>query len=127
MAEVPGRRALHDKLIDEYRHAYHAHSHRSKRRTLLDTTDMLGFQAPPNYAEAWHGLTREVDLAERHAARMHHAADLVGAELGEERDRPSYQSPRTRIDFRWQDGVDTDTAFKRLREALGQQADVADA
>jgi hypothetical protein len=122
-------RALHDKIVDDYRHGIHAHSHRTKRRTLLDTADLLGLEAPPTYAESWRGLTKDdlerlADLAERQEARLHEAADGVGAELGEARSEPSYPRTRPRIDYRWDSEVDdTDSAFQKLREALERPGD----
>lgn len=86
-------RKLHDWIIDELRHPYHAHADRTPRRTLTDTTAFLGLEGPPTYAEAWWRLTDEelaqiADLAERQEARFDAAARKVGAELGEERDPP---------------------------------------
>jgi hypothetical protein len=57
--KAPDDLALHNKVVDDYRHGIHAHSHRTKRRTLLDTADLLGLDGPPTYAEAWHGLTKD--------------------------------------------------------------------
>ena len=117
--------ALHDKIVDDYRHTYHAHSFRSARRTLLDTAALLGLEEPPSYAEAWDRLTadelaRLADLADRQRERLHLAADAVGAELGER--RPALRNDRTgqRVDFLF-DG-DVKTAFTALKEALGQDA-----
>jgi hypothetical protein len=124
--------ALHNKVVDDYRHGFHAHSHRTKRRTLLDTTDLLGLDEPPTYAEAWHGLTKDdlerlAALADRQQARLHQVADALGAELGERRPEPSYPQPRPRVDYRWDSDVDNpETAFKHLRKGLGQPRDVGD-
>jgi hypothetical protein len=124
--------ALHNKIVEDYRHGIHAHSHRTKHRTLLDTADLLGLDEPPTWAESWHGLSKDVlerlaDLADRQEARLHEAADAIGAELGEDRSEPSYPRTGPRIDYRWNSEVDnTDTAFKKLRETFGQQGDGSD-
>ncbi len=91
--ESEADRKLHDWIIEELRHPYHAHADRTPRRTLTNTSAFLGLEGPPTYAEAWWRLTDEellriADIAERQEARFEAAARKVGAELGEERDPP---------------------------------------
>lgn len=86
-------RALHDRIIDELRDPYHAHADRTPHRTITDTTECLGLDGPPIFAEAWWRLTDDeltqiAELADRQAARFDAAARELGAELGERRDPP---------------------------------------
>jgi hypothetical protein len=86
-------RELHERIIKEVRSPYHAHTDRTPHRTLVDTAAMLGLDGPPTFAEGWSHLSvAELEhlaaLTERQAERLHSAADEIGAELGEPRDRP---------------------------------------
>jgi hypothetical protein len=122
----PDDLALHLIVIDEYRSAYHAHSDRTPRRTLLDTADLLGLDEAPTYAEAWHGfsavdLERLADLAYRQAVRLAAAADEVGELLGERRMMPSYPQVGPRVDYRFDDEIEA--AFERLRASMKPDAE----
>lgn len=122
--ESPEDRELHQRIIEDVRSPYHAHTERTPHRTLVDTSAMLGLDGPPTFAEGWSQLnTAELaklaDLAERQAARLHAAADEIGAELGEEREHPSYQPTRPRVDYSFGDGIEA--ASERLREAFNNR------
>lgn len=126
--ESPEDRELHQRIIEDVRSPYHAHTDRTPHRTLVDTTAMLGLDGPPTFAEGWSQLNTAklehlAELAERQAARLHAAADEIGAELGEERERPSYQPTRPRVDYRFEDGIEA--ASERLREAFGDRGDTS--
>jgi hypothetical protein len=86
-------RELHERIIDELRHPYQAHADRTARRTLTDTSALLGLEGPPRFAEEWSRLPdaeleRIADLADRQAARFTAAADEIGTQLGEKHDPP---------------------------------------
>lgn len=79
---------LHDRLIDDLRHPFHAHSDHTPLRTLTDTAAMLGLDGPPNYSEAWARLNDDdlediAALAARQAARFEEAASERSAAIGE--------------------------------------------
>lgn len=118
--------ALHERIIDELRHPYHAHPDRTALRTLVDTTAMLGIDGPSTFAEGWQRLSGSeleqlAGLAERQAARLAAEADELGAELGEERSEPSYPRNRSRVDYQFDDGIEAASA--RLREAIRARED----
>jgi hypothetical protein len=122
----PDDRKLHERIIEDVRSPYHAHADRTPHRTLVDTAAMLGLDGPPTFAEGWSQLSiaeleHLAELAERQAARLHAAADEIGAELGEERVQPSYQPTRPRVDYLFDDGIEAASA--RLREAFGDRGD----
>ena len=122
----PDDLALHLHVIDEYRSAYHAHSDRTPGRTLLDTADLLGLDATPTYAEAWHRLSsvdleRLADLAYRQAIRLAAAADEAGELLGERRVTPSYPQVGPRVDYHFDDEIEA--AFERLRASMKPDAE----
>lgn len=117
--QEPADRELHERIIEDVRSPYHAHSDRTSYRTLVDTATMLGLDGTPTFAEGWSRLSvaelkHLAELAERQAERLHAAADELGAELGERRDRPSYQPSRPRVDYMFEDGIEA--ASERLRD-----------
>lgn len=80
-------------MIEELRHPYHAHFGRTPRRTLVDTTQLLGLDGPPTYAQSrWFmtddELQRLADLARRQGERLEAEANRIGSELGERREGP---------------------------------------
>lgn len=103
-------RELHERMIETRRHPYHAHSDRTRHRTLIDTTALLGLEGPPTFAEAWWRMTDSelealADLALRQAQRLGAEANRIGAELGEE-----HEEPRTPTE-----------EFERLRRELAER------
>jgi hypothetical protein len=123
--EDPEDRALHERIIEDVRSPYHAHSDRTPHRTLIDTSAMLGLDGPPTFAEGWTRLTTEdlehlAALADRQAEKLHAAADEIAAELGERRDRPSYDPTRPRVDYLFDDGIEE--ASERLRGWLNRES-----
>jgi hypothetical protein len=79
------------------RNDYHAHADRTPRRTLLDTTAMLGLDGAPTYAEARWILTEDeleriAELARKQAERFEAAALEAGRELGEQRNESSVEA-----------------------------------
>jgi hypothetical protein len=79
-------RDFHRWVIDEMRHTYHAHADRTPRRTIMDTTELLGEDGPPTYSEAWWRLTRSElatlgELARKQAERFEAAATKATAPL----------------------------------------------
>lgn len=126
--ESPEDRELHQRIIEDVRNPYQAHTDRTPHRTLVDTTAMLGLDGPPTFSEGWSNLSVEkleqlAELAERQAARLHAAADEIGVDLGEDRERPSYQPTRPRVDYHFEDGIEA--ASERLRKAFGNRGDTA--
>jgi hypothetical protein len=100
----PEDRGLHERIIEEVRSPYHAHTDRTPHRTLVDTSAMLGLTGPPNFSEGWSRLSvveleHLAELADRQAERLHAAADEIGVEIGEQRAHPSYQPTRPRVDY----------------------------
>lgn len=95
-------RALHDWIIDELRHTYHAHADRTPHRTLIDTAALLGIDGPPTLAESSRPLSDSeleaiAELARKQAERFEAKANELGAVLGEERPAPAqYYGTRTR-------------------------------
>jgi hypothetical protein len=86
--------ALHDWIIDELRHPYHAHADRTSHRTLVDTTALLGIDGPPTLAESARPLTDSelaaiAELARKQAERLEARAQELGVPLGEERPAPA--------------------------------------
>lgn len=84
-------RRFHDRIITELRHPYHAHADHTPRRTIMDTTEYLGREGAPSYAEAWWRLTDDelaqiAALADKQRERFEAEARRVGAELGEQRE-----------------------------------------
>lgn len=89
----PDDRELHDRIIDELRHPYHAHTDRGANRTLVDLSWVVGPDEPPYFEEHWSGLSHDelmriAHLADRQHARLSAAADVIGEQLGEKRDPP---------------------------------------
>lgn len=126
----PDDRKLHDRLIDELRNPYHAHNDRTPRRTLTDTTRLLGLNGPPMYSESWERLSddeleRLAKLAERQSARFASEADRIGAELGERRDKPSHPQTGPRVTLKFDHGIEA--AGRDLRAALEQRRGENDA
>ena len=126
--ESPEERELHEGIIEDVRNSYQAHTDRTSYRTLVDTAAMLGRDGPPTFAEGWSKLSvakleQLAELAERQAERLHAAADEIGAELGEKRERPSYQPTRPRVDYHFEDGIEA--ASERLRKAFGDRGDTS--
>lgn len=103
-------RDLHERMIETRRHPYHAHSDRTRHRTLIDTTALLGLEGPPTFAEAWWRMTDSelealADLARRQAQRLEAEGNRIGAELGEE-----HEESRTPTE-----------EFERLRRELAER------
>jgi hypothetical protein len=80
-----GDRALHDELVD-LRHQYHAHATHTPRRTLLDSTALLGESGRPIFVESheelptWK-LRAIADLASRYAEQYASEAETLDVEL----------------------------------------------
>jgi hypothetical protein len=102
------------------------HAERTRFRTLIDTTAFLGLDGPPIFAEAWnrlkeHELAQLADLADRQAARFAAAADAIGAQLGEQRDGPSYPHRGPRATLWFDHGVEA--AARELRARARSRRD----
>lgn len=122
--ESPEDRELHERMVDELRNPYHAHTDRTRHRTLIDTTALLGLDGPPIFAEAWNRLKDDelaqlADLADRQATRFAAAADMIGAELGEQREAPSYPRSGPRATLWFDNGIEA--AARELQARFGEQ------
>jgi hypothetical protein len=81
-------RDFHRYVIDELRDTYHAHATRTDRRTLTDTTALLGLEGSPTFAETWSLLGPDelehlATLAAAQAERFEVEARKLDRELGE--------------------------------------------
>ena len=89
---TPEDRALHDRIVT-LRDKVYAHTDNTEYRDIEDTSELLGLEGGPTYAESWvslspEGVNRIGRLAETQARRFAEGADELEYQLGRQKANP---------------------------------------